>query len=231
MIRILKYLKPYRLLILLTIVLLFVQAFADLALPSYMADIVNIGIQQGGIENAVPVAIRQSSMDKVTIFMSPEGKTRVLSDYTLVDQNSPDYATYVELYPTLAQEPVYVLNDIDDEEIAWLNPVMGEAILKVTGLASMGFDLSKVPPGMDLSSLISQLPQEQQAMIVAANQKLEGMSESVIVQAAAGPILAEYTALGMDTMKLSTSYIIQIGLIMLLITLISGTCMIIVGYL
>jgi ATP-binding cassette subfamily B protein len=83
---------------------------------------------------------------------------------------------------------------------------------------------------MDLSSLISQLPQEQQAMIVAANQKLEGMSESVIVQAAARPILAEYTALGMDTMKLSTSYIIQIGLIMLLITLISGTCMIIVGY-
>ena len=231
MIRILKYLKPYRLLILLTIVLLFVQAFADLALPSYMADIVNIGIQQGGIENAVPVAIRQSSMDKITIFMSPEDKTRVLSDYTLVDQNSPDYATYVELYPTLAQEPVYVLNDIDDEEMAWLNPVMGEAILKVTGLASMGFDLSKVPPGMDLSSLISQLPQEQQAMIVAANQKLEGMSESVIVQAAAGPILAEYTALGMDTMKLSTSYIIQIGLIMLLITLISGTCMIIVGYL
>ena len=86
MLRIIKYLKPYRLLILLTIVLLFVQAFADLALPSYMADIVNVGIQQGGVENAVPVAIRQGSMDKVTIFMSPEDKARVLSDYTLVDK-------------------------------------------------------------------------------------------------------------------------------------------------
>jgi ATP-binding cassette subfamily B protein len=61
--------------------------------------------------------------------------------------------------------------------------------------------------------------------------KFATLSDSMIVQAAARPILTEYTALGMDTMKLSNSYIIQIGLIMLLITLISGTCMIIVGYL
>jgi ATP-binding cassette subfamily B protein len=114
MIRILKYLKPYRFLILLTIILLFVQAFADLALPSYMADIVNVGIQQGGVENAVPVAIRQSSMDKLIIFMTEADKTRVLSDYTFVDKNSPDYPTYIELYPTLAQEPIYVLNQVSD---------------------------------------------------------------------------------------------------------------------
>ena len=246
MIRLLKYLKPYRLLILLTIVLLFVQAFADLALPSYMADIVNVGIQQGGVENAVPVAIRQSSMDKVTIFMSPEDKTRVLSDYTLVDENSPDYATYVELYPTLAQEPVFVLNEIDSAEIAWLNPVMGEAILIVSGIeqtladpakvaamaTSMGFDLSKLPPGVDIYSVLAKLPPAQLDKLMSPfNAKFATMSESMIVQAAARPILAEYTALGMNTMKLSTSYIIQIGMIMLLITLISGTCMIIVGYL
>jgi ATP-binding cassette subfamily B protein len=246
MIRLIKYLKPYRLLILLTIILLFVQAFADLALPSYMADIVNVGIQQGGVENAVPVAIRQSSMDKVTIFMTEADKTRVLSDYTLVDKNSPDYATYVELYPTLAQEPVYVLNEIDSAEIAWLNPVMGQAILIVSGIeqamadptkasvlaTSMGFDLSKIPPGMDIYTLLGMLPADQHTKLIgAAEAKFATMSDSMIVQAAARPILAEYTALGMDTMKLSTSYIIQIGLVMLVITLISGTCMIIVGYL
>jgi ATP-binding cassette subfamily B multidrug efflux pump len=246
MIRILKYLKPYRLLILITIALLFVQAFADLALPSFMADIVNVGIQQGGIENAVPVAIRQSSMDKLTIFMSPEDKTRVLSDYTLMDKNSPEYATYVELYPTLAQEPVYVLNAIESAEIAWLNPVMGQAILIVSGIeqaladpakvaamaAGMGFDLSKLPPGVDIYTVLGQLPPEQLAKLMSPyTSKFATLSDSMIVQASARPLLAEYTALGMDTMKLSTSYIIQIGLVMLLITLISGTCMILVGYL
>ena len=65
MLRLLKYLKPYTLLILLTIVLLFVQANADLALPDYLSGIVNVGIQQGGVENAVPDAIRQSQMDKL----------------------------------------------------------------------------------------------------------------------------------------------------------------------
>jgi ATP-binding cassette, subfamily B, multidrug efflux pump len=246
MLRLFKYLKPYRLLILLTIVLLFVQAFADLALPSYMADIVNVGIQQGGVETSVPEAARQTTMNHWTIFMSPADKTRVLSDYTLVDKNSPDYATYLELYPTLAQEPIYVLNQVSSEEMTWLNPVMGQAILIVSGIdqaladptklaamaSGMGFDLSKLPAGVDIYTVLGKLPPAQLAKLMAPFiAKFATLTESMIVQATATPIKAEYTALGMDTMKLSTSYIIQIGLIMLLITLISGTCMIIVGYL
>ncbi len=74
MIRILKYLKPYLLLILIAVGLLFVQANADLALPDYMSKIVNNGIQQGGVENAVPKAIRQSEMDKLVIFLSAAGQ-------------------------------------------------------------------------------------------------------------------------------------------------------------
>ena len=96
----------------------------------------------------------------------------------------------------------------------------------------MGFDFSKLPPGMDIYTVLAKLPPEQLAQIMSPfTAKFVTMSESMIVQAAARPILAEYNALGMDTQKLSTSYIIQIGLVMLLITLISGTCMIIVGYL
>jgi ATP-binding cassette subfamily B multidrug efflux pump len=131
MIRLLKYLKPYLLLILLAIALLFVQANADLALPDYLSKIVNIGIQQGGVPDAIPVAIRQTEMNKLTIFMSAADKTRVLSDYTLVEKNSPAYAANVKLYPDLAQEPVYVLNKITSVETTWLNPVMGKSFLIV----------------------------------------------------------------------------------------------------
>jgi len=112
MIRLKEYLKPYLTMILLAIVLLFAQANFDLALPDYLSRIVNVGIQQGGVENAVPVAIRQSEMDKLVIFMSAEDKTAVLGAYTLVDQDSPDYdvASLTQDYPILEEEPIYVLN-------------------------------------------------------------------------------------------------------------------------
>lgn len=63
-----RYLKPYTLFILFAIALLFIQANCDLALPDYMSEIVNNGIQQGGIVNAVPNAIRQSEMNKLTSY-------------------------------------------------------------------------------------------------------------------------------------------------------------------
>jgi ATP-binding cassette subfamily B multidrug efflux pump len=246
MLRLVRYLKPYILLILLVIALLFVQANADLALPDYMSKIVNVGIQQGGVPDAIPVAIRQTEMNKLTIFMSAEEKTRALSDYTLVDQNSPSYAEDVKLYPTLAQEAVYVLNAIDSSETAWLNPVMGKAFLIVSGIeqamadpakasamaSGMGFDLTKVPPGMDIFSVLGKIPPAQLTQLSSMfDAKFVALGESMIVQAAVAPVKAEYVALGMDTGKLSSNYIIHIGLLMLLVTLLSGTCTITVGYL
>ncbi|MEW5868498.1 MAG: ABC transporter ATP-binding protein [Chloroflexota bacterium] len=246
MLRLIKYLKPYAFWILLVIALLFVQANADLALPDFMSDIVNVGIQQGGVPDAIPVAIRQSEMDKLTIFMSAEEKTRALSNYTLVDQNSPSYAENVRLYPVLAQEAVYVLNEIDSAETAWLNPVMGRAFLIVSGIqqvladparaaalaSGMGFDLSRLPPGMDIFSVLGQLPPAQLSQLGSTfDAKFVALGESMVVQAAAAPIKAEYLALGMDTGKLSSNYIIHIGGLMLLVPLLSGACTIIVGYL
>jgi len=246
MLRLVKYLKPYVLLILLAIALLFVQANADLALPDYMSKIVNVGIQQGGVENAVPVAVRQTEMNKLTIFMSADEKTRVLFDYTLVDRNSPDYAAQVTLYPGLSQEPVYVLNKVDSPETTWLNPVMGKAFLIVAGIqqvladpakvsalaAGMGFDLSKLPPGVDVFSVLGQLPPAQLSKLSGMfDSRFAALGNSMIVQAAVTPVKAEYAALEMDTGKLSSNYIIHIGLLMLLMTLLSGTCTIIVGYL
>ena len=246
MLRLFKYLKPYVLLILFAIVLLFVQANADLALPDYMSKIVNIGIQQGGVPNAIPVAVRQTEMNRLTIFMAAGDKTRVLSDYTLVDTTSPDYAANLKLYPGLAKEPVYVLNKISSTETTWLDPVMGKAFLVVSGIqqaladptkaaamaGGMGFDLTKLPAGMDIFTVLAQIPAAQLTQLTSTfDSKFAALGDSMIIQAAAAPVKAEYVALGMDTGKLSSDYIIHIGLLMLLVTLLSGTCTIIVGFL
>ena len=246
MLRLVKYLKPYVLLILLAIALLFVQANADLALPDYMSNIVNIGIQQGGVANAIPEAVRQTEMNRLTIFMSAGDKTRVLFDYTLVDKNSPDYLADVKLYPDLAQEPIYVLNKIDSSETTWMDPVMGKSFLIVSGIqevladptkaaaiaSSLGFDLSKIPTGVDIFTILGQLPAAQLSQLSSTfDAKFAALGNSMIVQAAAAPVKAEYAALGMDTGKLSSDYIIHIGMLMLLLTLLSGTCTIIVGFL
>jgi len=246
MIRLARYLKPFILLILLAIVLLFVQANCDLALPDYMSKIVNNGIQQGGVENAVPRAIRQSEMDRLVLFMSAEDKAAVLGDYTLVDQTSPDYDRVVQDYPALASEPIYVLNDVDGAEMARLNPLMGRALLVVSFIQQvmadpsqaaamgqeLGFDLSRIPAGTDLFALLSRLPAAQLSqMTTAINTRFDTMGDSMITQTAVGLVKAEYAALGMDTSRLQTSYMIHTGALMLLLSLLSGACTVAVSFL
>jgi ATP-binding cassette, subfamily B, multidrug efflux pump len=144
MLRLAKYLKPFILLIILAIGLLFVQAMADLALPDYMSDIINVGIQQNGIESAVPQAIRKSEMDKLTIFMAADNKNQVLSQYTLIDSSSADYQDYLKKYPVLSSESVYVLNSSDQTVIDALNPIIGKSILAVSAVNQLMADPSKL---------------------------------------------------------------------------------------
>jgi ATP-binding cassette subfamily B multidrug efflux pump len=246
MLRLLKYLKPYLLLVLIAVVLLFVQANADLALPDYMSKIVNIGIQQGGVENAVPQAIRKSEMDKVVIFLSADDKQRVLGDYDLIDGSSPDYEKYRQTYPALADGPVYVRKALDAKEIDALNPVMAKGLLVTATLEQIladpakaaaaaqqfGFDLSKLPPGMDLFAVLGRLPADQVAQMTAAiDQKFSALGESMILQMGEAAVKAEYAALGMNTENLQTGYIVHTGILMLLLTLLSGVCTVAVGFL
>jgi ATP-binding cassette subfamily B multidrug efflux pump len=246
MIRLIKYLKPYALLILIAVGLLFVQANADLALPDYMSKIVNVGIQQGGVENAVPLAIRRSEMDKLVIFLGPDDKARVLGDYALVDSSSADYAKYLEEYPVLADEPVYVLTSTGSEEISALSPVMAKALLVTATFEQIladpaqaaavgqqfGFDLSKLPPGMDIFALLGRLPADQLAKITAAvDEKFSTLGEGMIDQMSVGVVKSEYDALGMNTGVLQNNYILHTGILMLLLTLLSGSCTVVVGFL
>jgi ATP-binding cassette, subfamily B, multidrug efflux pump len=247
MLRLARYLKPYLGMFILAIVLLFAQANFDLALPDYLSKIVNTGIQQGGVENAVPLAIRRSEMNRVVIFMNTDDKAAVLHNYTMVDQNSVDYAGYVHEYPAIANEPIYILNNISQAEIDKLNPVLAKAILAVLTIEQVhadpakaeqmsamfgGKDLSKLPPGMDLFAVLGKLTPSQLAQMKSGfSDKFAALGDKMLVQSAVKAIKAEYEALGMNTAKLQNSYIWRVGLIMLGLTLLSGVCTIIVGFL
>lgn len=246
MLRLLKYLKPYLLHLLLAVVLLFVQANADLALPDYMSRIVNVGIQQDGVENAVPVALRVGTLDRLTVLLSAEDQEAVRGAYTLVDAGSADYERYLQDYPLLESEPLYVRRDLGQDEIERLNPVLGRAFLAAAGIQqlladpakaaamgqALGVDLADLPPGTDIYTLLRELPAAQRAQIAAAmNRQFAALGDSMIVQSAVAQVKAEYAALGLDSARLQSRYIVNTGVVMLLITLLSVVCTVAVGFL
>lgn len=246
MLRLVRYLKPYVWLILLTIVLLFVQANADLALPDYLSKIVNYGIQQGGVEQAAPEAIRQSTMDRLLIFASADESALITGCYTLVDQNSPDYTRFAEKYPALVKEPVYVRKELDQAQFDQLNPAMAKSLLVMHTLeqamadpakadqmaTGSPFDISKLPAGMDLFTLLRKLSAEQRLqMTQAIQEKFTALGDSMTKQMAAAAVKAEYEALGMDAAELQTNYILLTGGMMLLISLLGGACTVATGFL
>ena len=251
MLRLFRYLKPYTWMILLAIVLLFIQANCDLALPDYMSKIVNNGIQQGGVENAVPAAVRQSEMGHLTLFMNAADQAAVMSSYTLITPSSPDYDIYLKQYPALSNAPIYVLNETGQAQIAALNPLMARSMLVVSGIETImanpskaaetmgssggmgtGFDLSKLPAGTDLFALLAKMPDAQRSQITTAiGSKFSALGESMVIQAAVVRVKAEYDALGVNTEQVQTNYILRTGGIMLLISLLSVTCVVIVSFL
>lgn len=241
MLKLAKYLKPFLIILVVAVVLLFGQAMCDLALPDYMSNIVNVGIQQGGIENAVPNALRASQMGRITIFMTVDEKEQVLNNYTLINKSSTDYDKYVKDYPTLEKESIYVLNKTDKSEVEKMNPIMGKALLTVTGVEIMksnakdefiDFNGTKIPANTDLYAMFAKLPAEQRAKISEdSNKKFSIMGDKMIVQAASGSVKAEYSALGVNTDGIQSNYILIAGAYMLLLSLLSAAATVIVGFL
>ncbi|UCF60685.1 MAG: ABC transporter ATP-binding protein [Anaerolineaceae bacterium] len=246
MLRLAKYLRPYALLIVLSLALLFVQANANLALPDYLSKIVNNGIQQSGVENAVPEAIRQSQMDKLIIFMSAEEQALVLEEYVLVEPTSANVDQYLVDYPALADEPIHILKEIDQAKIDLLTPIMARSLVVVSGIEQMiedpskvppfgegfDFDPSRIPPGMDVFGLLGMMPAEQLSeMSTRINEAFAALGDNMISQMAVSTVKVEYEALGMDTGRLQTDYIVRIGGTMLLVSLLGGAATIAVGFL
>ncbi len=243
--RLIKYLKPYTLLILISTIFLFIQANANLALPDYLSRIVNNGIQQNGVENAVPMAIRQTELDKLLIFIDSEDAELVLEAYRLIKPGTTDADNYIEDYPILSDEAIYILDDIDQSQTETLNPVLGKALVAVTGIQQMvddpsattmlggdfAFDPSGIPAGMDIFQALGMMPEAQRAELTEKmDEVFTSLGESMVNQMAVGAVKAEYEALGMDSGAIQRNYILRTGGTMLIISLIGGISTIATGY-
>ena len=244
--RLLKYLKPYTLLIILSAGLLFIQANADLAMPDYLSRIVNYGIQQNGVENAVPIAIRQSELEKLQLFMDEAQSESVLDAYHLLSSDSAEASEYLEEFPILKDEPIYILNDLNQSQIDSLNTILGKALVAVSGIQQMidnpsaappmgigiDFDPSRIPEGMDVFQALAMMPESQRiAMTEQMNETFVSLGDNMINQMAVGVVKTEYEALGMDAGAIQREYILRTGGTMLLISLLGGISTVSVGYL
>ena len=207
MIKLMKYLKKSAGYVALIIALLFLQAYCDLSLPDYTSKIVNIGIQQKGIEDGVPEKIRKTSMDGLELFMSQEDISQLETAYT-------------------EDGELYVLKDIDKDTRASLNEILGKPMLMLGGLTmeneASGEMLAQmgIPEGADPVEAVAQMPEDARAqMTESMGEKIRDMPDSMITQAAVSYVQAEYEALGEDIDELQMKYIGEAGLKMILMAL------------
>lgn len=237
MFKIAKYLKPYVLSIMTVIVLLIVQAVCDLSLPDYTANIVNVGIQQNGIENSVPTVIREDEMKKLEIFMTEDEKDNVKNSYKLLDKKTltkEEYDEKVEKYPLLKDKNLYELNLKNKEDINNINDVMSKAIMKVAGITNLSKEgkIPNIPADMNIWTLIDKMPKEQlNEMTKKIDEKLNDIDESTLTQGAIQAIKSEYEDIGVNLKSLQTNYIFKSGGLMLAIALLSMVATAVVGLL
>lgn len=238
MFKLLKYLKPFTLMLIIAIVLLYGQAMADLALPDYMSDIVNIGIQQGGNENALPEVIRASDFEKVDLFLTEDSKEQIHNAYSDVKTTSDKYEDILKIYPNI-DETFYTLNELTTEETAEIEVSMSKALLTVVGIEQAMSDESQpiemngqvVPVGTDIFMMLKMMPEENRIELMAANnEKFLSMGDDMLVQAGANATLALYEDMGVDLEKVRSDYILKTGMIMLGITLLGAMASIAVGF-
>ena len=202
MFKVLKNLKESWISVITIVLLLIVQAAGDLTLPDYTSKIVNVGIQNGGIENVAPEVIRKSEMENMLIFT--EGDDKILASYEEISKDNLDSAEYEKLvkkYPALENESLYRIKKISSSEQDELDSLMAKPLMML--------------------SVTKQMPKEQlDQMLETVNQKIDDMQESILEQAAIQEVKNEYKAIGMNTDSIQNQYIIMAGLKMLGISLI-----------
>lgn len=245
--KLLKYLRPFAGAIIVAIMLLFVQAISDLSLPSYMSNIVNIGIQQKGIEDAVPKAIKSSELNKLLLFTNSDDKKVVEDNYKLIrkeELSDDDYEKYIKQYPELANEDIYVLDTKSKDVKRKLNEIIGRPML-ITSLFESGDanklmrdsgDVMATPEGVDMANMdpfmmLSNMPEDQVLEIIKKiNEKLDEMPESMVTQSAVTYVREQYKELGIDIDKVQTNYLFMAGAKMLGVALIGTIAALIVTF-
>ena len=254
MLRILSHLKESVFYIIIIILLLCLQAVTDLKLPKYTSDIVNVGIQQCGIEEKTPKVIRKKTMDELLALTMSDAE--ILSNYELLDKTEEN----IKNYPLLKDEDIYLKNNLSSEKEDALTAYMSEPLLlsyllsnqdysqvikekliqsfKEQPIETEGLSAEEVQrrerekavhisslENMSLNEIIVTLPQEQAQMVLNSfSDQLTSISDSIMDQGVVQVIKSEYETIGIDTYKISNQFMIKTGLKMLLIALISVIC-------
>ncbi len=204
MFKMFHYMKERWYYIVMIVALLFVQAFCDLSLPDYTSKIINVGIQQKGVEDGVPETIREESMDKLLLFLEQEEAEEVLDAYKNKDG-------------------IYKLQFVTEEEREELNQILGIPELVVTGLSDEESEETKkikeqmkLPKEADLFQVFQSMPKEQlETMTEEMKKELEEMPDSIVTQSAVLFVEQEYEAQDIDMDKLQMEYILMSGVKML----------------
>lgn len=218
--KVMKYLKKSTGYIVLIVELLFLQAYCDLSLPDYTSKIVNVGIQQQGIEDGVPEKIRVSTMEQLETLMEEKERKRI------EDQYEKDGEIYV------------LKKDVSREEREGLDQIFCKPMLVLSALTSEGEESQEIrtqmgiPEGVNPVEILNQMPEEQRKkMTEELDGKLTDMPESILSQSAVAFVRGEYEAMGEDVDGIQMRYISLSGLRMLLMALVIMLASICVTYL
>lgn len=205
MLKVLKNLKESWISVIAIILLLIVQATGDLTLPDYTSKIVNVGIQNGGIEDVAPDVIRKSTMDSLLIFTEDDDK--ILSDYKEISKENlseDEYNKLVKKYPALENETLYKLNKISNSEKEELNSIMTKPLMITAYLNNE-----------EMATQIKTQLISNPTMLSSINEKIDSMQDSILEQAAIQEVKEEYKAIEINMDNLQNRYILMAGLKML----------------
>lgn len=209
-----KFMKPYAATILMIVVFLVLQAYCDLSLPGYTSDIVNVGIQQGGIDTAIPEQISVEDMDRLFLFVSEKDQKTVLDAY------ERDTDTY--------ESEAYVLKDgilKNEKRTDKIGAILSKPMMLVTVFSSDSEETKEMTDAMFASlpkemlsedmtvfDVLGMMPEEQRAqMVTQIGEKVDEMPETMLEQAATIYLKEAYKNLGMDTDKIQTGYMLRTG--------------------
>lgn len=250
MLKILKYLKKSSISVLAIVILLMIQALCDISLPDYTSRIVNVGIQQGGIENAVPEVIKEDNFKKLLMFVDDNKQNQVKESYTLIkskDTESSYYKKYIEKYPNLKNKNLYVLKDMDKNKLENLNELLAKSEMalltieknekqdnkiKESILKSFPIELSTKMKNKTLIEIMEYMPKDKVEIIKKEiMKKIEKMPDSIIEQSAIIYVNKEYKSIGIDMDDLQNKSILKSGAQMIGVAILSMFVTIIVTFL
>ncbi|WP_314004544.1 ABC transporter ATP-binding protein [Gemella morbillorum] len=198
--KLMKYLKGFTLPLIFLVIILGVRVVAELELPTYTSNIVDIGIQQKGIKDAVPNKISEKSLNTLELFMTDDEVKKVKDNYK-------------------KEGNFYKLNNIPDDVRKELNDIFKETMTVVLGAKKQNTDLTQVEQGVKLGIVDKGTLIDQRKKTVSS---LGNASDMMLKQAGISFVKEEYSEVGIDTNEIRNSYLKEVGLMMIFVTFISG---------